>query len=334
MKMNPKTKSLSVVYLSLCLLLIMLLPGCEHERETLQPEPASQSVTPPTTATTGPLPAKDIPREQWPPIPPPTNPPPRDPLKMSDATNKPWYLPGEEIEVQFSWENIAGEPVTVKPFPLALNIRNTENSLIWSSPPGSGEYSLKEGEILKYKITWDQRDNGGHSIEPGYYFLRVECQVTTEKRRTTFSDYGPLKILVQFPQGAIDRTCRVEQTRALQDGSRIIFKDLVLSPLGAKAHAIFFPVDYIGPVSDRERMLFGPATSHAHYSMDNGPLKSTRNAVGNFQKDMVGLEWDLVNPIPKGTKCLTLIIEGIKFRDNTLKEREWPGPFEFRIELE
>jgi len=251
---------------------------------------------------------------------------------MNDVTTKPWYSLGEVVEVNFLWENTADETVTVKPFPLAMQIRRPYDSVVWSYPGGSGEHTLKPGERLSHTLTWDQRDNNGQIIEPGYYFLRVEYQAVMESGLMV-GGYRPLKILIQFPQGAIDKTIVVEQMKTLPDGSGLCLKNIDLSSFGAKVYATMDPVDYVPPVSDAERSLWGPVVSHAYYRLDSGSLESAGVAKSSFFEE-IELEWDLINPVPKGTRLLTFIIDGIEYRDNLGKEHKWLGPFEFQITLQ
>ena len=271
-----------------------------------------------------------------PPTPPPTHlpphPPPRHPLEMNDVTTKSWYSLGEVVEVKFSWKNAANEPVTVKPFPLAVEIRYPYDSVVWSYTGGSGERTLKPGETLSHTLTWDQRDNNGQIIEPGYYFLSVEYQAI-RKNGMVQSGYEPLRIFIQFPQGVIDKTIVVEQMKTLPDGSGLCLKNIDLSSFGAKVYATMVPVDYVPPTSDTERSLWGPVVSHAYYRLDSGSLESAGVAESGFFEE-IELEWDLINPVPKGTRLLTFIIDGIEYQDNLGKEHKWLGPFEFQITLQ
>ncbi len=116
-------------------------------------------------------------------------------------------------------------------------------------------------------------------------------------------------------------------------------KDLVLSSNGfSKLKVFVFPTNYIGPVADFERPLFGNATMSIHYILDNGPLKRLLLESSGFWKDYIEFNWKIINPIPHGTKSITFIIDWVKLELTPLSQpytsREWQGPFEFRIELE
>lgn len=261
----------------------------------------------------------------------PAQPPPSPILSMNDTIDKSSYLPGEVVKVRFSWKNITNEIVTIKPFPLSVEIRRPYDSVVRSYRGGSGECTLEPGEILSHTLTWDQRDNDGRMVEPGYYFLNVEYEAI-KKSGLTESGYQPLKILIQFPQGTIHRTINMEQTKTLQDGSQLILKKLVLSPSGAKIFALMVPINYVPPQSEHERIFLGPATSLAYYRLDSSALKSAGSATSVFGKE-IELKWDLIDPVPKGARLLTFIIGGISWRDRD-KEHKYPGPFEFQVPLE
>jgi len=262
----------------------------------------------------------------------PSGPAPIHPLEMNDSTSKPWYSPGEIVEIKLSWRNIAHETITVYPIPLTIKIRHPhDDSIIWSYEGGSDERNLEPGEILSQVLTWDQRDNNGRVIEPGYYHVDVEYSAKRESGMVHHG-YQPLKILIQSPQGAIEQTFIIEQAQTLDDGSELIFKEIVLSSSGAIVYVNMIPADYTPPKSDEERVFWGPVTSPAHYKLDGGLLKSAENADSSFY-DSIELEWDLVDPVSKGTKSLTFVIDSIEYFDSLGKEHEWQGPFEFQIPL-
>lgn len=269
---------------------------------------------------------------------PPPHPTSPNPLEMNDVTTKLWYLPGELVEVRFLWRNTATEFVKVKPFPLAIDILCPfTGNVIWSRLGGLGELKLNPNETLTHTLVWDQRDHSGQIVAPGYYFLRVRYNVTRDSAKPQSSDapydgYPPLKILVQFPQGAVDRVIALEQTRSLADGSSLTLERLILSQLGVKAYAFLIPVKYVSPGPKEPPPE--PLITFAQYRLGSEPFKSIGVAESHFFEGGIHLEWDLINPIPKGAKLLTFVIDELRWRDNSGEMHMWPGPFEFQVELE
>ncbi|MBI4304393.1 MAG: hypothetical protein HY665_08685 [Chloroflexi bacterium] len=269
--------------------------------------------------------------------PPVPKPAPLPPMR-NDAPGKPSYLPGEPIEVRFSWKNLNAIPMKVAPFPFAVEFRNADNIPVRYFPGGPGEYTINPGETLDHSITWDQRDSAGRNVPPGYYLVAVQWEVSDPKLSKA-PGYPALRVLVQFPQGAVNKTVRPAQAKTLQDGSRLVLDELELSPVGAKARARLTPTGYVGPASVEERGILHPSLDggSARYRIDGGPWSSLRFKRVSTQKDFIALEWDLINPVPKGAKSLDLVVEGIKFEyfpNNKLTQYEWAGPFQFSVALD
>ncbi len=269
---------------------------------------------------------------------PPPSPAPPHPLEINNVTTKPWYLPGELVEVRFSWRNIAKESVKVKPFPLAVEILSPfTNNVIWSYPGGTGERKLNPDETLTDTLVWDQRDQSDQIVAPGYYFLKVRYNVTRENAKPRSSDagydgYPPLKILIQFPQGTVDKTITLEQTKTLPDGSSLTLERLDLSQLGAEVYALLMPVKYGHPAPKEPPPE--PTVAFAQYRLDGEPFKSVGVAQSRFFEEGIELEWDLINPVRNDAKLLTFVIDEIRWQDNLGKMHVWSGPFEFQVALE
>lgn len=78
------------------------------------------------------------------------------------------YVPGEEIDIQFSFKNISDETLTFS-FPPEIRIDNSSVETIRTFPGGQHTRTLAAGESERYDLEWDQKDDGGKQVPPGDY---------------------------------------------------------------------------------------------------------------------------------------------------------------------
>jgi hypothetical protein len=149
--------------------------------------------------------------------------PPPPLLEVSAVPDQTTYLPEQGVEVQFSFTNIASELVTVSPFSPEIKILlptlpgRDLDKIVRSFAAGTEELKLEPGETATYDLTWDQRDDQGQQVAPGWYHIEVKhtaSKVAQPTRRQ--SERGTVtKFLIQFPQGAMKKTIEVNQSQTV-----------------------------------------------------------------------------------------------------------------------
>lgn len=262
-----------------------------------------------------------------PPIPapiPPTIPPPPA-LQLEIIPAKTVYLPGEDIEIDFRFKNIITESVTVTPFPTEIQItRSRPYEVVRSFSVGSGKLALLPGEIKEYILIWDQRDDTGQQVAPGWHYINVAGI-------TSLCHPARGKFLIQHPQGAMEKTIEVNQSPTV-NGITITLKRVELTSQGASFYAFTTPPSYKLPKVPKQGPKLPPpppvGPAHAQYTVD-GVTKDAGSCGIGLQDDGMRLSWGIggawLDPVPSDAKELTLTIT--KFGD-------WRGPWEFQIPLQ
>mgnify|MGYP001090198506 CR=1 FL=1 len=125
------------------------------------------------------------------------------------------------------------------------------------------------------------------------------------------------EVLLQYPQGAMEKTIEVNQSQIV-NGVTITLERVELSWKEAKFYAFATPPGY--------SLRQGPAW--AQYTADGITKDAGPSGVG-FQEDGMRLSWGTdrfwSDPVPSDAKELTFTIN--EFGD-------WQGPWEFQVPLE
>jgi hypothetical protein len=276
--------------------------------------------------------------------PPPAPSPPRLCLGVEAAPAKTVYLPGDEVEIQFEFKNVSTEPITVTPFPPLIGITppvtvHWKEQIIRSFPTGSEELHLQPGEIAVYTLIWDQKDNSGQQVAPGYYGVNADIKAQVVEADGSKSAYGTsgrvTKLLIQFPQGAMEKNIEANQAQTvtglpftwkreeLSIDLTITLERAELTADGAKFSA--FATSPNSPSAGYDHPQWsGPVW--AQYTVD-GVIKDAGLAGMRYLDDGIQLCWGDdtgLDPLPSDAKELTFTIT--EFGD-------WEGPWEFRIPL-
>jgi len=300
-----------------------VLPGF---RGGMAPAQAPAPV-PATTATPTPAPG---------PMPPPRFPSPPPPLEVSVAIEQTIYFPGEQVEIKFLFANVSSEPIAVNPFPPEIRIRLPISmpglrGEVKSFPAGTEELKLEPGETRTHTLVWDQGDNSGQQVQPGWYEVGINRFTVTkasapEKTELGFMDIT--RVLIQHAQGAMEKTIEVNQSRTVNDIT-ITLERAELSATGIRFYAFIIPPGYSaqppGPVPPLPPKVF---PVRAEYRVD-GVTRDAAYARTSAYQDGFRLIWGeeptLLNPIPSDAKELTFTITRLG---------DWEGPWEFHIPLE
>ena len=237
------------------------------------------------------------------------------------------FLPGEEVKVEFRFSNASSEPITVAPFPPGIEIvRPRTNEVVQSFPEGSGELDISPVETVEYTLVWDQQDGNGEQVAPGWYYVDVKgitLTKATAPTRTGVSFGSIAKLLIQFPQGAMEKVIEVSQSQTVNDLT-ITLERVELSATGVRFYAFTIPPDYSPPRTEGPPLPPPMVPVHAQYTVDGVTKDAGYSSVG-AQGDGIRLSWDEIDPVPGGARELTFTITSFG---------DWEGPWEFFIPLE
>ena len=243
------------------------------------------------------------------------------------------FLPGEEVKVEFRFSNASSEPITVVPFPPEIEIvrpRTDEDGVVRSFAEGSGQLDISPVETVEYTLVWDQQDDNGEQVVPGWYYVDVKgitVSKATAPTRTGVSFGSIAKLLIQFPQGAMEKVIEVNQSQTVNDLT-ITLERVELSATGATFYAFTIPSDYSLPQPEGPPLPPPMVPVHAQYTVDGVTKDAGYSSVG-AQGSGIRLVWGYheacLDPVPSDARELTFTIT--RFGDLS-------GPCEFSIPLE
>lgn len=305
------------VYIILCLLmLVVTVAGCVV--------PA----TAPTLPQTPPPASLPAPAPRPTPTPVPKlllgGPPPEPPVRVGAVSTQLIYFPGEKVQIEFSFANTTADLFTLAPFPPQVEIRRARPyESIHSFPAGKETRLLNLGEVVKYAVVWDQKDLDGNQVFQGWYFVDLEHITVTGGSRTHGMSFSTItRFLVQFPQGAMEKTIELDQSRTV-NGITITLKSIKLSSMSVEVWGFMTPPGYIPNMRPIQHMY----RVKAEYIADGVTRDAGYSGIG-FETDGVRISWGdepvYLDPIPSDTKELV-------FRITSLDD--YRGPWEFRIPL-
>ncbi len=278
------------------------------------------------------------------------------------------YLPGEEIQMELVLTNASQgevEPVILSSLPSAVSLVRTgsfsgptvppgvvlppaeagKTGAVKTFPAGTGEKTLAKGEKLNYNLTWDQKDEYGNQVSPGWYNYESICYYRPESSENNVgSGVGNRAFLIQYPQGAMIKTIAVNQSQTVNGlplvsptGETrpvdvvITLERVELNEMEATFYATMTSPD--NPVSGYKNFEW---LSHVPLSAQfvvDGVVKEARAPNSKFLDTGIEFRWgasldddNYLDPVPSDAKELTFVISEIK--------PDWKGPWEFKIPLE
>ena len=258
--------------------------------------------------------------------------PPSLALSVSAIPLQPFYLPDEDVKVRIIFENGGSNPITIRSFPPEMRLTNPTWGVVRTFPHSNETIVLEPGGSLNHSPTWDQRDENGDQVRPGYYSVEV-CSIAAEGIGLGGSPVYPLgrevaRVLIQHPQGALEKHIDVHQLKTV-DGVTVVLEDIECFSTGAQAHAL---VQLPGRPPSRPEgppgMLMPEPTPPdinptSHYRVDGGPEQEFMSVGFRVVEDDTRVIWDM-EPVPSDAGELNVMIARLG---------AWEGPWEFRINL-
>ena len=236
--------------------------------------------------------------------------------------------PGEGTKIELVFENISSASITVAPFPPAIQVENPRTGEpVRSFPEGDERLELAPSARFDYTLVWDQEDNDGEPMAPGWYSVYAGAVVLyqdtepTEIHQSLFLTH----LLIQFPQGAMEKVIELNQTQTANDLS-ITLQRVELHAERVVFSAFLTPADYSLPQESeglKPKWIF-PAS--AQYTVA-GVVKDAGGTEIQYLDDGIRLTWGqyqpYLDPVPSDARELVFIIGS-----------DWPEPWEFSIPLQ
>lgn len=262
-------------------------------------------------------------------------------LLVKAIPDEAYYMPGEPVEIELSFINVTQGALTIDPFPPEIQVKpRLYDEIIFSIPAGKQLLEIKPESTVTLGFTWDQKDNNGNQVPPGWYDVVTKgYTVTTGNFSIEEGSHIRARLLIQYPQGAMRKNITLNQAQEI-DGIELILESVEMTSTGTTVHVFNTPPGYTHPpTSNLPESPFLLAS--AWYSVDSGAVKQAGSPQIRFLEYMEGTgirfvengvryTWMYLDPVPVDARELTLIFR-MSFND---KPEELLGPWEFRIPLE
>lgn len=253
-------------------------------------------------------------------------------LSIYATPERPSYLPGEIIEIGITFKNNNKDQVIIDSFPPRITLKNPTSGVVRSYPHGSDTITLESGESTDYILRWNQFDNNGNVIDPGIYFMEISDVSSTEKgkKRLIYSEGADIaQVIIQYPQGAIEKELLVNQSEIL-NGYIITLKTVTMNFNVSQAYIIIDSCDNSffekADQSDKPTPMPTPPLGldpSGYYRIDDGPEKDFITTGYRIVGDKIVLLWDF-EPIPADAKNLHFVITGLG---------DWEGYCEINVDI-
>jgi hypothetical protein len=155
----------------------------------------------------------------------------------------------------------------------------------------------------------------------------VTISKDTEPTETRVSFPSITKLLIQFPQGAMEKVIELNQTQTA-GGLSITLERVELHDHGVIFSAFITPPNYSPPQSSKTHPLKGLVPALAEYTVDGVTIQAKYSELLALE-DGIRMIWgqgeSYLEPVP--SDATELVIRIISFG-------EWQGPWEFVISLQ
>ncbi len=278
------------------------------------------------------------------------------------------YMPGEQVQMELVFTNASQgevEPVILSQLPPIVNLTKAgvfsgpavppglalpdtesgESTPVKTFPAGTGKETLAKGDEITYSLTWDQKDKDDNQVSPGWYYYESSYNYRPESSEDgTTSGVRKRAFLIQYPQGAMQKTIEVNQSNTITglpittlNGETklvdvtITLERVEISEMGATFYATMTSTN--NPVSGYNNPEWlGHVPLSAQYVID-GAVKEARAPSSHFLDNGIEFRWgasqdddNYLDPVPVDAKEITFVIPEIR--------PDWEGPWEFEIQLE
>ncbi len=273
-------------------------------------------------------------------------------LEINGTPSRAEYLPGQQVELDFSFRNVYSEPVVISNPPEILVLHfdlpgNTEDWIVRSYPGGTEQLSINPGDTATYKFIWDQKNDNGKLVTPGRYHVRVAERPKSKSGKEGLRPGGEFEVFIQYEQGAMEKTINLDQSQTVSDmpvrkddaalltDFTITLRRVELSAERAKFYALATLPEYTYNNPHDYFPMHWVSCADAEYTF-NGITKDAGCADIQNLEEGIWLMWGYVNPrdqIPKDAEDLTFKIL-IRLGDWHDDSRALYGPWEFIVPLE
>lgn len=330
---------------ALPLVLVLIVIGALWGTGILPGSPSNKVLIPVPTSTTPTIvaPSPSVPAPIAAATPTPTlagRPAPPSPFEFHTSPEESYYSPGEAVEVKLLITNVSSAPIKLDPYPPEIKVvprldSNPDNlaKVLFSVAAGMQTFEIKPQETVSINFTWDQKDNLGKQVVPGWYdVIYYDFSISGGVSPFDSGAQIPLAkahVLVQNPQGVLEKTLEPNQSKTVNE-TTLTLQRVELSAKGMNIYVLHSPPDY----SPNSSAVYERGAL-AEYSLDGGRVKPVQNFEIGYRKNGIILIWANLDPVPMSAKELTFRITSLR-RPPDIGTWMGPGvgPWEFKVPLQ
>ncbi len=247
-------------------------------------------------------------------------------LRSSAVTDKPAYLPGEQVNIQIELKNISSQTVVLENYPPSVSLMSVDSQQpVYTINAGSLESRIAPGQTGVYAITWDQTDDKGRHVSPGSYYIELE-EVYHQGVSVSLALSHPVYFQI-LPSSAFDNRRVIELSGQAKTVNGIT---ITLSQIEIETGAIL-ATGFISPPPDYvlKDYSYGLSTTldyktQARYSLDGSWFENTGPSFVEYYADGMKHTWTIPAANMAEIEKLTIVIDSIA---------GWAGPWEFSLSL-
>lgn len=248
------------------------------------------------------------------------------PFEVAVVPKEAHVLPGEPIAVELSFTNLSANPLVLEQYPFEIQVAAgyQHDQLLYSVDGGTQSLEIPPQATINQSFTWDQTDAAGKQTSPGWYDITF-TDIVIRQESASYSFNPGASVLIQYPQGAMEKTFNVEQS-VTANGITFQLESVELKSTGITIKGLSMIPGYNLPSGQPGPSPDFWVNAEAEYSIDGGSPKPAGFSGIRFLETGVYHIWDnKLNPVPSDAGELTLRIT--RLGDQT-------GPWEFRIPLQ
>ncbi|MDD5702242.1 MAG: hypothetical protein PHU23_09365 [Dehalococcoidales bacterium] len=242
------------------------------------------------------------------------------------------FLPGDEVMYSISITNLSFGIITIDPYGPAMQIRSVDrNEVVYSSPAGNRTQDIVTEYPMSWyrtKGVWDQKDNNGQQVPPGWYEISYEYVIIEQSTGERFTADLKTRLQIVPPDSAMNKDLEINQS-VTAEGITVTLESLELNAVKGTVSVFTVPPGYTPPqehpmeepVSQMFESLL--AKSIAEYCVDGGIARQPLNIRMKSNDSGVRLIWD-IGPIP---------IDAQEFIFTVRQLGDWTGLWEFKVKL-
>jgi len=198
-----------------------------------------------------------------------------------------------------------------------------QDEAVYSSPAGARTYDLQT-PFLPNKDSWDQKDNNGQQVVPGWYEIGYEYVIIDRSTGKRYTANPTARFEIVNPNSAMNKNLDVHQS-VTAEGSEVTLESIEMNAVETMVYTFTAPQGYRLPKEHLSGEINSLLTnSTAEYSVDGGVIEQVKSNRGKADAKGITLIWDSLDPMPVDAREITFTVTQL----GDLK-----GRWEFKIQL-